>query len=119
MKLLRKNPDGTIEVLQTEYQLRGVLDAFGVAKTLGDGEYIADMLDGTFLPFKIVDGQEPQGGVDLGDVEYGQPYQQTADGARFRDKDASAFPSLVPDVAGTDVQGGQAYDEYVPANQRG
>lgn len=110
MKLLRKNPDGTLEVVPAE-TLRGTMDAWEVARKMGDGEYIADFLDGSYLPFRIANGQ-PQGGVSLDDVQYGKPYETTSEGGRFRDGNANSFYNLVPDVVGTEEPAGNAWDEY-------
>lgn len=125
MKLLQKHPDGSLtEVLHPAgVNLRGVMDAFQVAQDAGDGVYIADMLDGSYLPFAIEDGQMPQGAdFDVQQsMQYGQPYAKTVEGQRFgHAQEANSFPSMVPDVAGTDVQdGGAAFEDYVPASQRG
>ena len=119
MHLLQISEDGTLSVVDTESPLRGVLDAFEIAQTSGDGRYIADMGDGSYLPFQIRDGQQPQGGVVLGEIKFGSPYQQTTEGDRFRQDGSGAFPSLVPDVVGTEDQGGQTFDEYIPASERG
>lgn len=116
MKLLRVDAEtGQVTPMDTEYQLRGVMDAFGVAQTIGDGKYIADFMDGTYLQFNIQDGQAPQGGNFLPDVEYGNPYRDVSDGQRMRQSDASNFPSLVGDVVGTPHDdGGKTYDDYTP-----
>lgn len=119
MKLLRMNESGQPEPIDTEYQLRGMLDAFGAAQGLGDGNYIADFMDGTFLPFMIEDGQPPQGGDFLPDVQYGNPYKDTEEGGRFS-RDNAAFPSMVPDVAGRENDDqGVSFENYVPQDERG
>lgn len=118
MKLLKQNPDGSLQVLDTEFQLRGVLDAFGVASKLGDGGYIADMMDGSYLPFQIVDGQPPQG-LTIDAMQYGKPYETTAEGERFRESGAAGFHTLTSDVVGQDEQPGNAYDDYVSSRQVG
>lgn len=121
MKLLHVDPSsGSLTPVDSEYQLRGVMDAFGVAQHMGDGKYIADFLDGTYLQFSIADGQAPQGGNFLPDVQYGNPYRDTEDGQRFPSGDASNFPSLVEDVVGKPHDdGGRTFDDYVPAAERG
>ena len=119
MKLLQKHPDGSLTIVQhpAGVPLRGVKDAFDVAQHTGDATYIADMEDGSFLPFVIKDGQPPSG-VDLGDVQYGQPYHQTAEGEKFTRGDSNSFPSLVGDVVGTEPDRSQAFDEYVAPADR-
>lgn len=122
MKLLQKHSDGTLTVVNhpAGVNLRGVKDAFDVAQHAGDGEYIADMQDGSFLPFLIKDGQPPQG-VDLGDIQYGQPHHQTAEGEKFTRGDSNSFPSMVGanEMVGREPEHGQAFDEYIPASERG
>lgn len=125
MKLLQKHPDGSLTVVEhpAGVNLRGVMDAFEVAQHAGDGTYIADMMDGSYLPFAIVDGQMPQGAdFDVQQsMQYGQPYNKTAEGQRFgQGQESNSFPSLVPDVAGAEHQdGGAAFEDYIPASQRG
>lgn len=116
MKLLHVNTStGAVTPIDSEYQLRGVMDAFGVAQTLGDGKYIADFLDGTYLQFHIEDGQAPQGGNFLPDVQYGNPYRDTEEGERFRNADSNSFPSFAEDVVGRPYDdGGQTYEDYTP-----
>lgn len=117
MKLLKKNPDGTLEVLQTEHPITGSLHAFAEAKGAGDGEYIADFLDGSYLPFQIVNG-EPQGGVTVDETMYGKPYETTAEGGHHRDHNANSFYNMVPDVVGQEEAPGNAWDDYIPTSQR-
>lgn len=121
MKLLQKHPDGSLTMVNhpAGVNLRGVKDALDVAQHTGDGEYIADFLDGTYVEFGIKDGQLPAG-FNLADVQYGQPHHRTAEGERFTRGDSNSFPSIVPDVVGTETQDeGVAFEDYVPTAQRG
>ena len=116
MKLLRKHEGGTLEVLQSEARLAGHLDAFSEAQKHGDGEYIADFGDGSYLPFKIKEGA-PMGGVSIDDIQYGQPYRATEEGARFHDKQNDAVHGYVPDVVGREEDtSSNAWEDYVPKN---
>lgn len=121
MKLLHVDTNtGSLTPVSSEYQMRGVMDAFGIAQNMGDGKYIADFLDGTYLQFSITDGQAPQGGNFLPDVQYGNPYRDTEDGERFSSGAASTFPSLVDNEVGKPHDdGGRTFDDYVPASDRG
>lgn len=118
MKLLKKNADGTLEVVESENRLAGISDGFKVAQDLGDGEYIADFLDGSYIPFKVQQGTLA-GGVDISDISYGNPYTTTAEGQRFHDRETSAYRGYIPDVVGTeDDPGSNAVDEYIPREER-
>lgn len=116
MHLLHVDENGTVTEVQHEYPLRGIMDAFGAAQNLGDGRYIADFGDGSFLPFNIEDGQEPQGDL-LQDVQYGNPHRDLVEEGRSSTVhgESSGFPSLVPDVAGQPHDdSGQTFEDYTP-----
>jgi hypothetical protein len=66
MRLFRKQEDGSLSEVKTNQRLTGLYDAVLVAtRENGDGQYVADFMDGSVADFEVEDGEAQRMSRDL------------------------------------------------------